>query len=33
VDDIEYVLWAIVIGLLITGTIGLRPVFRLDVLT
>ncbi|QVI21565.1 YeiH family protein [Nocardia tengchongensis] len=28
VPDIEYVLWAIVIGLLITNTVGLHPIFR-----
>ena len=33
VPDIEYVLWAIVIGLLITNTIGLHPIFRPGVLT
>src|SRR6201996_5996000 len=33
VPDIEYVLWAIVIGLLITNTIGLHRVFRPGVLT
>ncbi|GAB3012577.1 YeiH family protein [Mycobacterium bourgelatii] len=31
--DIEYVLWAIVIGLLITNTVGLHRVFRPGVLT
>jgi uncharacterized integral membrane protein (TIGR00698 family) len=31
--DIEYVLWAIVIGLLITNTIGLHRIFRPGVLT
>ncbi len=33
VPDIEYVLWAIVIGLLITNTIGLHPIFRAGVAT
>jgi len=33
VPDIEYVLWAILIGLAITNTIGLHPVFRPGVLT
>jgi uncharacterized integral membrane protein (TIGR00698 family) len=33
VPDIEYVLWAILVGLLITNTIGLHPVFRPGVLT
>jgi uncharacterized integral membrane protein (TIGR00698 family) len=33
VPDIEYVLWAIVIGLLITNTIGLHRIFRPGVLT
>jgi uncharacterized integral membrane protein (TIGR00698 family) len=33
VPDIEYVLWAILIGLLITNTIGLHRVFRPGVLT
>lgn len=33
VPDIEYVLWAIVIGLLITNTVGLHPIFRSGVLT
>ncbi|MGO9928194.1 MAG: YeiH family protein, partial [Mycobacterium sp.] len=33
VPDIEYVLWAIVIGLLITNTVGLHRVFRPGVLT
>lgn len=33
VPDIEYVLWAIVIGLLITNTIGLHRVFRPGVQT
>ncbi len=33
VPDIEYVLWAIVIGLLITNTVGLHPIFRPGVLT
>ena len=33
VPDIEYVLWAILIGLLITNTIGLHAVFRPGVLT
>ena len=33
VPDIEYVLWAIVIGLLITNIIGLHPIFRPGVLT
>ena len=28
VPDIEYVLWAILIGLLITNTVGVHPVFR-----
>lgn len=28
VPDIEYVLWAILIGLLITNTVGLHPIFR-----
>ncbi|MGW4356314.1 YeiH family protein [Nocardia sp. NPDC004582] len=28
VPDIEYVLWAIVIGLVITNTVGLHPIFR-----
>ncbi|MGW4242106.1 YeiH family protein, partial [Nocardia sp. NPDC004722] len=28
VPDIEYVLWAIVIGLLITNTVGLHPIFK-----
>ena len=31
--DIEYVLWAIVIGLLITNTIGLHRIFRPGVQT
>jgi uncharacterized integral membrane protein (TIGR00698 family) len=31
--DIEYVLWAILIGLVIANTIGLHPVFRPGVLT
>ena len=31
--DIEYVLWAIVIGLLVTNIIGLHPIFRPGVLT
>jgi Conserved hypothetical protein 698 len=33
VPDIEYVLWAILIGLLITNTIGLHSIFRPGVLT
>jgi uncharacterized integral membrane protein (TIGR00698 family) len=33
VPDIEYVLWAILIGLLVTNTIGLHRVFRPGVLT
>jgi uncharacterized integral membrane protein (TIGR00698 family) len=33
VPDIEYVLWAIVIGLLITNTIGLHRIFRPGVQT
>src|ERR1700759_3004435 len=33
VPDIEYVLWAIVIGLLITNTVGLHPIFRPGVQT
>ncbi|MFE3794909.1 YeiH family protein [Nocardia tengchongensis] len=33
VPDIEYVLWAIVIGLLITNTVGLHPIFRPGVST
>ena len=33
VPDIEYVLWAILFGLLIANTIGLHPVFRPGVLT
>jgi uncharacterized integral membrane protein (TIGR00698 family) len=33
VPDIEYVLWAIVIGLLVTNTVGLHRVFRPGVLT
>jgi len=33
VPDIEYVLWAIVIGLLITNTIGLHRIFRPGALT
>jgi uncharacterized membrane protein YadS len=33
VPEIEYVLWAILIGLVITNTIGLHPVFRPGVLT
>ena len=33
VPDIEYVLWAILIGLLIANTIGLHPVFRPGVAT
>ena len=33
VPDIEYVLWAILIGLLITNTVGLHPVFRPGVQT
>jgi uncharacterized membrane protein YadS len=33
VPDIEYVLWAIVIGLLITNTVGLHGIFRPGVLT
>src|ERR1700741_4762986 len=33
VPDIEYVLWAIVIGLLITNTVGLHQIFRPGVLT
>jgi uncharacterized integral membrane protein (TIGR00698 family) len=33
VPDIEYVLWAIVIGLFITNVIGLHPIFRPGVLT
>lgn len=33
VPDIEYVLWAIAIGLAVTNTIGLHPVFRLGVQT
>ena len=33
VPDIEYVLWAIVIGLLITNTVGLHPIFRAGVAT
>jgi uncharacterized membrane protein YadS len=33
VPDIEYILWAIVIGLLITNTIGLHRIFRPGVLT
>uniref|UniRef100_UPI00373FDC17 putative sulfate exporter family transporter n=1 Tax=Mycobacterium avium TaxID=1764 RepID=UPI00373FDC17 len=33
VPDIEYVLWAIVIGLVITNTVGLHPIFRPGVLT
>ncbi len=31
--DIEYVLWAIVIGLLITNTVGLHRIFRPGVQT
>jgi integral membrane protein len=33
VPDIEYVLWAILIGLVITNTVGLHRVFRPGVLT
>ena len=33
VPDIEYVLWAILIGLVIANTVGLHRVFRLGVLT
>ncbi|WP_156746123.1 YeiH family protein [Mycobacterium sp. 1423905.2] len=33
VPDIEYVLWAILIGLLITNTVGLHPIFRPGVAT
>lgn len=33
VPDIEYVLWAIVIGLIVTNTIGLHPVFKPGVQT
>ena len=33
VPDIEYVLWAIVIGLVITNTVGLHRIFRPGVLT
>jgi len=33
VPDIEYVLWAIVIGLLITNTVGLHRIFRAGVQT
>jgi uncharacterized integral membrane protein (TIGR00698 family) len=33
VPDIEYVLWAILIGLLITNTIGLHRIFRPGVIT
>src|SRR6201987_2395398 len=33
VPDIEYVLWAIVIGLLVTNTIGLHHIFRAGVQT
>ncbi|QIS08186.1 putative sulfate exporter family transporter [Nocardia arthritidis] len=33
VPDIEYVLWAILIGLVITNTIGLHPIFRPGVAT
>jgi uncharacterized integral membrane protein (TIGR00698 family) len=33
VPDIEYVLWAIVIGLLITNTVGLHRIFGAGVLT
>lgn len=33
VPDIEYVLWAILIGLLIANTIGLHPIFRAGVAT
>jgi uncharacterized integral membrane protein (TIGR00698 family) len=33
VPDIEYVLWAVVIGLLITNTVGLHRIFRPGVLT
>jgi uncharacterized integral membrane protein (TIGR00698 family) len=33
VPDIEYVLWAILIGLLITNTIGVHPIFRPGVQT
>ena len=33
VPDIEYVLWAILIGLLITNTVGLHRIFRPGVLT
>src|SRR6202045_413852 len=33
VPDIEYVLWAIVIGLVITNTVGLHRIFRAGVLT
>lgn len=33
VPDIEYVLWAILIGLLITNTVGLHPIFRPGVQT
>jgi uncharacterized membrane protein YadS len=33
VPDIEYVLWAIVIGLLITNTVGLHRIFRPGVQT
>src|SRR6202000_2630574 len=33
VPDIEYVLWAIVIGLLITNTVGLHQIFRPGVQT
>ena len=33
VPDIEYVLWAILIGLVMTNTVGLHRVFRPGVLT
>jgi len=33
VPDIEYVLWAIVIGLLISNVVGVHPIFRPGVLT
>jgi uncharacterized integral membrane protein (TIGR00698 family) len=33
VPDIEYVLWAILIGLLITNTVGLHPIFKPGVQT
>jgi uncharacterized integral membrane protein len=33
VPDIEYVLWAIVIGLVVTNTVGLHRIFRAGVQT